>query len=141
MGASIHISGTGSSTVDTVFVCRSTGSIKGNHFNGTESGLRRLLNSDVEALRRAELEPSLGDVFCLLLGHIARIAVWELRPNWSCSLPMRDKLERVRAKMEDLCPIEGMEKFTKELLSAFVPRQRQLLESFAGYQADETVSF
>jgi hypothetical protein len=28
MGASIHISGTGSSVVDTIFVCRSAGTVK-----------------------------------------------------------------------------------------------------------------
>ena len=50
MGASIHISGTQSSVVDSIFVCRSTGTVRASLFQVDHASLRDILKADLQRL-------------------------------------------------------------------------------------------
>ncbi len=78
MGASIHINGTGSSIIDTVFVCRSTGSVPRRLITESASDIASLVSDDVEKLTSGGCRPSRGDIRCIIYGHLIRLAVWHL---------------------------------------------------------------
>jgi hypothetical protein len=91
MGASIHISGTGSSVVDTVFVCRSTGKVPRLSLAQTAAEFALLVAVDLERLREGGLTPTRGDLRCIIFGHLVRMAVWNLRSIWDArnSAPLK----------------------------------------------------
>ena len=82
MGASIHINGTGSSIVDTVFVCRSTGSFPRRWLASDPDGIATLVQSDVGRLADGGLKATQGDIRCIAYGHLTRMAIWNLRDGW-----------------------------------------------------------
>lgn len=91
MGASIHINGTGSSIIDTVFVCRKRDKAK----RIVEPDLVTRIQSDEEALRRAGVEVSAGDHRCILFGHLTRLAVQKLSSKWESAATAHQKLKLV----------------------------------------------
>jgi putative DNA methylase len=95
MGASIHINGTGSSITDTVFVCRSTGSMRRQWLCEDREQLARLVLEDVRQLQSAGMKPTVGDIRCIVFGHLARLAVWSLRGSWSTVEPVQRRLDIV----------------------------------------------
>ena len=99
MGASIHISGTGSSVVDTVFVCRSTGKIQRSVLADSAAGIAALVKRDIQALLSADLKPTRGDIRCVINGHLIRLAIWRLRDQWEAALPVATKLELVTKEL------------------------------------------
>jgi len=94
MGGSIHIHGTGSSIIDTVFVCRSTGATARSTLFDTPTGLVRLVSRDLNQLCAAGVSPTAGDIRCIVFGHVTRMAVWTLRTGWNPDRSIKDKLER-----------------------------------------------
>lgn len=99
MGASIHISGTGSSVVDTVFVCRSTGAVSRRSLATTTAEFAGLVMTDLDRLRQGSLKPTPGDTRCIIFGHLVRMAVWELRAGWNTALPVQKKLAAVGCQL------------------------------------------
>jgi len=95
MGASIHISGTGSSIIDTVFVCRKTGFVSRESLPCSAAGVARLVSQDLARLRKGNVKPSIGDTRCIAYGHLARLAVWNLRSTWDSSATTSKKLSAV----------------------------------------------
>ena len=95
MGASIHISGTGSSIIDTVFVCRTTGVVPKMWLTETPTGVAGLVQSDLEKLRCGNIKPSPGDIRCITYGHLIRLAIWFLRKSW-------DKKRRTEARISNV---------------------------------------
>lgn len=96
MGGSIHIHGTGSSIVDTVFVCRQRGCADaGVPFESSE-GLTSVVRADVAALEEGGRTPTRGDVRCILLGQATRMAVWDLQKTWRVGRATDRKLGEVR---------------------------------------------
>lgn len=93
MGGSIHIFGTGSSIIDTVFVCRIHGVVRRSHLFGTPAELIGIVKSELQQLHLAGMKPTLGDIRCIVYGHLTRIAVWNLRKSWDTSLPTAQRLE------------------------------------------------
>lgn len=83
MGASIHINGTGSSIIDTVFVCRSTGAVSSKNLPNSPEGIATLVYEDLAELRKGNVKPSLGDTRCIAYGHLVRLAIWNLRSGWN----------------------------------------------------------
>ena len=100
MGGSIHIHGTGSSIVDTVFVCRSTGATARQGLCETPGQLAALIAGELDQLRAAGMKPTAGDVRCIVYGHVTRIAVWTLRPAWDASRPTAEKLAAVAEALD-----------------------------------------
>jgi adenine-specific DNA methylase len=115
MSASLHILGTDSSVLDTVFVCRR------ETIERQGSDLEHLLREDATAMRSASVPLSRGDLRCLLAGHTARVAVNRLREGWDSLLPLSDKMERAKAILLGL-----RADFSPDIL---VPRVLQSIEA------------
>jgi hypothetical protein len=99
MGASIHINGTGSSILDTVFVCRKRDA--GVTPKRADS-LNTLLQADEQALRSAGVKVSPGDIRCLSFGHLTRLAIETLAASWNPEGPTEAKLQRFREALARL---------------------------------------
>ena len=99
MGGSIHIHGTNSSIIDTVFVCRSSGAMPESWLFDTPEGLVEIVGEDLVHLASTGRTPTYGDTRCIVLGHLTRMAVWELRDAWNRSSPTAEKLANVRDRM------------------------------------------
>ncbi|WP_295428628.1 DNA methylase [uncultured Thiodictyon sp.] len=106
MGGSIHIHGTASSIVDTVFVCRDRGATPRAWLFEDAAGLARLMKRELAELRLAGMKPTLGDTRCIAFGHITRMAIWGLRPEWVPSWSTAKKLATIRAAMDALATVE-----------------------------------
>lgn len=89
MGASIHIKGTGSSTVDSIFVCRCIQEGSSVH----PEDMAELLKEDLRALETGGLRLTLGDMRCIAYGHTIRTIVNSLVPTWMPQDPTEKKLE------------------------------------------------
>ena len=82
MSGSIHISGTGSSRLDTIFICRTTGTVRRSLIVDRPEGIDRLVRTEAALLRQANLKVTGGDIRCIAFGHIARLIVWRLKETW-----------------------------------------------------------
>jgi len=99
MGGSIHIHGTGSSIVDSVFVCRTHGRTRRSQLFDTPDRLTEIVRDELAELRRAGVKPTAGDIRCIVYGHLTRIAVWRLRKTWDPSVATPERLERFATAM------------------------------------------
>lgn len=111
MSASIHINGTGSSIIDTVFVCRSTGSVPRFWLADGAAGIAELVASDLEQLKKGGVSPSRGDTRCITYGHLLRLVVWHLRGYWDRELSIDDRLARVRQTAVNIATPEAVEAY------------------------------
>ena len=111
MGASIHISGTGSSIIDSVFVCRSTGKVPRHWIAESPSGLAEIIEADLEKLKAGNVNLSNGDIKCITYGHLIRLAVWFLRENWDKSETTALRLQKVQTWLHDFGGWQGVENF------------------------------
>jgi hypothetical protein len=96
MGASIHINGTASSIIDTVFVCRSTGSFPRRWLSDTPAALARVVAEDLALLQQGQVKPTQGDTRCIIFGHMIRLAVWSLRNRWRADKSTAARLAAVQ---------------------------------------------
>ena len=83
MGASIHINGTGSSIIDTILVCRKTGAVPRKWLADSTLELAGIIERDLDYLREGNVKPTLGDIRCVIFGHLIRLAIWSLRTEWN----------------------------------------------------------
>ncbi len=95
MGASIHINGTGSSIIDTVFVCRSTGTVPRKWLAGSIDELAGLVAEDLDKLRSGNVKPTAGDKRCIAYGHLIRLAIWNLRRTWDKDADIQKRLSKI----------------------------------------------
>jgi hypothetical protein len=95
MGASIHIHGTGSSIVDTIFVCRFTGSVPKKWIIDSPEGVADLVREDTQKLKAGNVNPTQGGIRCLIHGHLVRLAIWFLRKLWQKEPRAPEKLGRI----------------------------------------------
>ena len=95
MGASIHINGTGSSVVDTVLVCRSTGSFPRRWLAQDAAGVAEIVQRDIESLEEAGLSATKGDIRCICFGHLTRLAIWNLRKTWNTKRPVTERRNEI----------------------------------------------
>lgn len=108
MGGSIHIQGTGSSIVDTVFVCRSKGTPVERQLFQNQLELNRIVRDDLAQLRIAGLKPSAGDIRCIAYGHQVRMAIWNLHASWDAQSTTEAKLVRVQHALTGLGSYEDV---------------------------------
>lgn len=106
MGGSIHIHGTGSSIVDTVFVCRESGRARREWLFEDTATLARIVTDEIAQLRAAGVKVTNGDTRCIALGHITRMAIWKLRACWASERPTAVKLAEVLAAMNALASLD-----------------------------------
>lgn len=100
MAASIHISGTDSSVVDTIFVCRAERSRVPSKLETTPDALATKVRQDCELLREGGVEPTPGDARCILFGHLIRAAICGLRSSWNKTAKVRARLSTVAAWLD-----------------------------------------
>lgn len=102
MGGSIHIHGTASSIIDTVFVCRSTGSVPRRWLADTLDGVASIVADDLALLAAGGRTPTRGDTRCIVFGHLTRLAVWNLRLTWDRALTTSQKIAAFAAAVAAL---------------------------------------
>ncbi|MEI8141157.1 MAG: DNA methylase [bacterium] len=143
MGASIHIAGTKSSIVDTVFVCRSTGMVPRKWVPEDVQHLVDLMAGDITQLEQGGVKPTEGDARCVAYGHLIRLAIWRLRSTWDVKLPTQVKLDLVNEWLRGYCDLGNVLQ-TLGQRNQLIPRQSGYLamEKHAKYgnKADE-ISF
>jgi adenine-specific DNA methylase len=144
MAASIHISGTGSSIIDTVFVCRSTGTVPRRTISGEPRAVADMVRHDLANLGRGGVKPTAGDIRCVGFGHVIRLAIWYLRSAWKRDLPTAERIAAVRLWIEK--QLGGISAVLDALADEFAkaPSRQPLFvrEESLPYEAKEaTVSF
>jgi len=115
MGASIHINGTGSSIIDTIFVCRSKGLIPKKWLVDSIAGVARLVLEDLGKLEAANVKCSPGDTRCISYGHLIRLAIWSLHGDWDPSETIVKRMGKVYQWIQDL---GGWPEVEKHVLAA-----------------------
>ena len=106
MSGSIHIHGTASSIVDTVFVCRDHGAAPRVGLFENAAQLAELLNRELVDLRSAGMKPTTGDIRCIAFGHITCMAIWNLRSSWDVNQSTEHKLAIFRATMDAITTVD-----------------------------------
>ena len=135
MGASIHINGTKSSILDTVFVCRSTGKVPAKWVVNTPEGVADIVRFDIEKLRAANISPTTGDIRCMIFGHLTRLAVWSLRNGWQSNLPANHRLNAVGHWIATFGGLTSVEQHLQDILTDSAPLQNMAAqESQAPYE-------
>ncbi|HVP65710.1 MAG TPA: hypothetical protein VMT17_00445 [Anaeromyxobacteraceae bacterium] len=105
MSASLHIAGTGSSVLDTVFVCRRRSPGRGPAGPEPAAAARECeaaLRADAAAVRKGGVRLRPGDLRCLLAGHVARAAVRSLHASWAAEAPVAGRLRTVQGRLEEI---------------------------------------
>ena len=93
MSGSIHIHGTGSSIIDTVFVCRDRGETPRRWLFSTTDELTAIVSDDLEQIMMSGRKPTPGDARCVTFGHLTRMAIWNLRHEWNNRISTDEKLD------------------------------------------------
>lgn len=88
MSASLHIAGTKSSILDSVFICRAE-DVDPTSVPSVADRVAR----DAAAMSRVPYEPTQGDLLCLQAGHVAADAIRQLRASWDRSEPLARRFE------------------------------------------------
>lgn len=101
MRASLHINGTSSSVLDSVFVCRAGIEPENRDWRELLAGLEDLLRREIALLREGGVRISKGDVLCLLYGHTTRVLVHRYYSSWHPEFSVEEKLELARAGLGD----------------------------------------
>ena len=102
MEASLHIRGTGSSILDSVFVCRAGIGPEARNWRELLAGLEPRLAEEVELLREGGVKVSPGDISCLVFGHVTRVLVHKLYGSWSPAWSVEEKLSLARANLKEI---------------------------------------
>jgi hypothetical protein len=122
MGGSIHISGTRSSIIDSVFVCRSTGRFRRQWLAENSEQLAALILEDLSQLRLGGVKPTEGDARCIAYGHLTRLAVWNLRSKWKSTIAVKDKLRAIASWCESFGDAASLLRRVRST-SQLLPRQ------------------
>lgn len=139
MGGSIHIHGTGSSIVDTVFVCRSQGRVQRRLLIDNAAELIQLVRNDLDQLRMASMTPTAGDMRCIVYGHLTRMGIWKLRSSWAHNAPTGERL----ARFAEILAVFGDPQAVIDTLRATRPRAARVAEPTSLYEQEDrdAVSF
>ncbi len=121
MSGSIHIHGTVSSILDTVFVCRDTGNAPKHWLFKTADELAQIIEADAGMIALSGRKPTKGDLRCMTFGHLTRMAIWNLRPHWQAERTTAEKLATFAAALAALpdaeAVIEALPEIRKEPLA------------------------
>jgi adenine-specific DNA methylase len=112
MEASLHIHGTGSSVLDSVFILRAADQGLEDTAVTRElpeaKTLEGLLAENLAAVAAGGVKVTLGDARCLFSGHVARLCSLNLsRTGWDAEAPLDDRLARVREELDILAARYG----------------------------------
>lgn len=118
MGGSIHISGTGSSIVDTVFVCRHEAATSTPWSFKDAIGLAKIMHAELGQLVDAGMKPTSGDTRCIAYGHLTRMATLNLRKSWNSKQSTADKLRAIEAEMNAIATLNDVQHLLQEMAAA-----------------------
>jgi hypothetical protein len=143
MGASIHINGTGSSIIDTIFICRTTGRIPRHWLPETPKDLSILVEEDLNKLRLGNVAPTMGDLRCIVFGHLIRLVIWNLRNKWDKSVGTEERLRIIQRWIDEFGGFAEVEKHLKGTRTTMpVIRTSAIQEPEPVYEiAGEQISF
>lgn len=103
MAASLHIAGTKSSILDSVFICRDREFVTNHPEAPIAAGdVDSLVAYDVAAMAKADYTCTAGDILCLRAGHLAAAAVRDLGETWDRTLPLEKRIWLVLRHMATL---------------------------------------
>ena len=60
------------------------------------------LIQDAQAMQAAGVRTTVGDLKCLAAGHMARLAIDSLLPNWDADAPLSHRMDRVKKHLANL---------------------------------------
>lgn len=103
MRGSIHISNTGSSRVDTVFVLRKPPAATPAE---ADAAIDDLVDEELQHLLDADLTVTDGDRRCLRFGLMAEAAMRRLAPGWDSGAPIEIRIERAASILRQLDEVE-----------------------------------
>jgi adenine-specific DNA methylase len=142
MGASIHINRTGSSIMDSIFVCRTTGTVPRRSIASDAAGIAGLVADDIKQLQLANIIPTQGDLRCISYGHIVRMSIWHLRSIWNSAEPVEERLSIVARHIEGIGPQAVLDGLGELLTHAPKLQYAVARERSEPYQSsDERLSF
>lgn len=144
MGASIHINGTGSSIIDTIFICRLTGIVPRRSLVDSPIGIAALVVEDIRTLETAYIKISAGDKRCITYGHLIRLAVWALNKGWDMNEPISIRMQRVTKWLQNFGNLSDIEDIICDSHSSLYDQEflSPLKENGQGYgTANDYVSF
>jgi putative DNA methylase len=141
MGASIHINGTGSSILDTILVCRSTGSTLRKWIADTPESIARIISDDIEQLSKGGVKATRGDTRCIIHGHITRLVIWFARGQWDRNADYNRKLDTIATSYQKLCSVSEVEDALNHTNTLSPPGTRDegmsaVMETHAEYGAE-----
>jgi putative DNA methylase len=134
MEASIHINGTGSSIIDTIFVCRTKGVMLERWLAHSVKEVARIVEKDLDSLFAGNVKPTLGDVRCITYGHLIRLAIWALRDEWDKRESMSSRIGRVAKWLESFGAWAEVEKHIGKTESATTGETRSYLVNKSGLE-------
>ena len=111
MSASLHILGTNSSILDSIFVCRHV-----NTTHQTSTDVQKTLERDAALMAAAGVKVSQGDIKCLASGHIARMAVNGLRDGWDNDAPLLNRMQQAEGRLVELARDLDMDSMPRRVL-------------------------
>ena len=111
MSASLHILGTNSSILDSIFVCRHADA---THQASTD--VQKTLDQDAARMAAAGVKVRQGDIKCLASGHIARMAVNGLRDGWDKNAPLSNRMRQAEDRLVGLAHDLDMESIPRRVL-------------------------
>lgn len=130
MGASIHINGTGSSIIDTVFVCRSTGVVSRRSIASTAEGIAALVRQDLSHLEAGGVKYTEGDMRCITYGHLVRLAIWHLNKKWIANEDSTTKMSIVANQIQLMGGWSGVREYLLDNVQ--VPKKQNWVALEAG---------
>ena len=86
----------GASIIDTVFVCRRTGTMQRKWLADSPDEVARIVEKDLDLLRAGNVKPTPGDIRCITYGHLVRLAIWALRIEWNKREPIITRMAKVK---------------------------------------------
>ena len=138
MAASIHINGTTSSIIDTIFVCRLHGKASRSLIVSSPKEVADLVHLDLERLREGNVKPTRGDIRCIAYGHLIRLAVWNFRISWEKRKAASEKLHVLARHLSAFGGFEAVEKhLTSDFDMAPLFRHAMAREVAEPYQVGE----
>lgn len=112
MSASLHIAGTSSSILDSVFVCRVVRAER------SDTDVIGVLRGDAAAMKKAGVKVTAGDLRCLAVGHIARVAINRLSPIWVSDTPLTERMALAREEMSSVASDYRLDELIAETLES-----------------------
>ena len=69
---------------------------------GVAREIERALEHDADAMRKAGLQVSEGDLRCLVAGHIARVSINRLAPIWEASRTLAQRMNLAEEHLKSI---------------------------------------